>query len=67
VEIATLAVAALTPVALAVVGYFAARADQRLGHVQWANQTVLTRRLETFNQIAPHLNQLRGIGRIVAR
>jgi hypothetical protein len=53
VEIATLAVAAVTPVTVAVVGYFVARASQRLGHVQWANQTVLTRRLEIFNQVAP--------------
>jgi hypothetical protein len=58
VEIATLAVAAVTPVTVAVVGYFVARASKRLGHVQWANQTVLTRRLEIFNQVAPHLNQL---------
>ena len=48
----------MTPVTVAVVGYFVARASQRLGHVQWANQTVLTRRLEIFNQVAPHLNQL---------
>jgi hypothetical protein len=58
IEIATLAVAAVTPLTVAVVGYFVARAGQRHGHVQWANQTVLTRRLEIFNQVAPALNQL---------
>jgi len=58
VEIATLAVAALTPVTVAVVGYFVARAGQRQGHLHWVNQTVLTRRLEIFNQVAPHLNKL---------
>jgi len=58
VEFATLAVAAVTPVTVAIVGFFVARAGQRRGHLQWANQTVLTRRLEIFNQVAPALNQL---------
>jgi hypothetical protein len=58
VQIATLAVNALTPVAVAGLGVFLARASHRLEQVQWANQTVVTRRLELFADIAPGLNKL---------
>ena len=58
VQIATLAVNALTPVAVAGLGVFLARASHRLEQVQWANQTVVTRRLEIFADIAPDLNKL---------
>ena len=58
VQIATLAVNALTPMAVAGLGVFLARASHRLEQVQWANQTVVTRRLELFADIAPGLNKL---------
>jgi hypothetical protein len=58
VQIATLAVNALTPIAVAGLGVFLARASRRLEQVQWANQTVVTRRLELFADIAPDLNKL---------
>ncbi len=58
VQIATLAVAALTPLTVAGLGVFVARASRRLERVQWANQTVITRRLEIFGQVALKLNQL---------
>ena len=58
VQIATLAVNALTPIAVAGLGVFLARASHRLEQVQWANQTVVTRRLELFADIAPGLNKL---------
>jgi hypothetical protein len=35
-----------------------ARTSRRLEQVQWANQTVVTRRLDVFAQLAPGLNQL---------
>ncbi len=57
-EFATLAVTALTPITVAGLGFFVARAGLRLERVQWANQTVITRRLEIFGQVAPKLNQL---------
>ena len=57
-EVATLAVTALTPVTVAGLGFFVARTGRRLEQVQWANQTVITRRLEIFGQVAPKLNQL---------
>jgi hypothetical protein len=58
VQIATLAVAALTPLTVAGLGYFVARASRRLEQVRWANQTVVTRRLEIFKEVGPLLNQL---------
>jgi hypothetical protein len=58
VQIVTLAVGALTPLTVAGLGVFIARASRRIEQVQWANQTVVTRRLEIFAQVAPGLNQL---------
>ena len=58
VQVATLVVDALTPIAVAGLGIFLARASRRLEQVQWANQTVVTRRLEIFASIAPDLNKL---------
>lgn len=66
-QVATLAVAALTPVTVAAVGFYFARASQRLEHVQWANQTVITRRLEIFGQVGPWLNQLLCFATFVGR
>ncbi len=57
-QIATLAVQALTPLTVAGLGVFIARASRRIEQVQWANQTVVTRRLDTFAELAPGLNQL---------
>lgn len=57
-QVATLGVQALTPLVVAGVGYFVARTSRRIEEVQWANQTVVTRRLEIFAQVAPWLNQL---------
>jgi len=58
VQIATLAVAALTPITVAGLGVLFARTSRRIEQVQWANQTVVTRRLDIFGQLAPGLNQL---------
>ena len=67
VQIATLAVAALTPLTVAALGYFVARAGRRLEQLRWANQTVVTRRLEIFGEVAPALNQLLCFGTFVGR
>jgi hypothetical protein len=67
VQVTTLAVAALTPLTVAAVGYYFARASQRLEHLQWANQTVVSRRLEIFSQVAPWLNQLLCFATFVGR
>jgi hypothetical protein len=65
--IATLAVAAVTPVTVAVVGFYLARASQRLEHLQWANQTVITRRLDIFGEVGPWLNRLLCFATFVGR
>jgi hypothetical protein len=57
-QIATLAVDALIPVTVAGLGVVFARTSRRIEQVQWANQTVVTRRLDIFAQLAPGLNQL---------
>jgi hypothetical protein len=57
-QIATLAIDALTPLTVAGLGVLLARTSRRIEQVQWANQTVVTRRLDIFAQLAPGLNQL---------
>jgi hypothetical protein len=57
-QAATLVVEALTPLTVAGLGVFIARASRRIEQVQWANQTVVSRRLDIFAQVAPGLNQL---------
>jgi hypothetical protein len=58
VQIVTVIVDALTPLTVAGFGAYLARASHRIEQVQWANQTVVTRRLDVFAQLAPGLNQL---------
>jgi hypothetical protein len=57
-DFATLAVTALTPITVAGLGVFVARTGRRLERVEWANQTVIIRRLEIFGEVAPKLNRL---------
>jgi hypothetical protein len=57
-QIVTVVVDALTPRTVAGLGFYVARASRRIEQVQWANQTVVTRRLDIFGQLAPGLNQL---------
>jgi hypothetical protein len=58
VQIVTLIVSALTPITVVVLGVVFARASRRIEQVQWANQTVVTHRLDIFDKLAPGLNQL---------
>ncbi len=58
VEIVTLVVDALTPITVVVLGVLFTRASRRIEQVQWANQTVVTHRLNVFDKLAPGLNQL---------
>lgn len=57
-EIVKLVVSALIPITVVGVGYVVSRATRRLEAVQWANQTVIERRLDIFQQVAPKLNRL---------
>jgi hypothetical protein len=65
VEIATLAVEALTPVTVVALGVLFTRASRRIEQVQWANQTVVTHRLDVFDKLAPGLNRLLCFGTFV--
>jgi hypothetical protein len=58
VEIVTLVVEGLTPITVVVLGVLFTRASRRIEQVQWANQTVVTHRLDVFDKLAPGLNQL---------
>jgi len=58
VQIATVAVDALTPLTVAGLGVLFARASRRTEQIQCANHTVVTRRLDIFTQLARGLNQL---------
>ena len=58
VQIVILVVDSLTPIVVAVLGFYLARVSRRIAQIQWANQTVVTRRLDIFGQLAPGLNQL---------
>jgi hypothetical protein len=58
VQIVTIIVDAATPVTVAVLGVIFARASRKIEQVQWANQTVVTRRLDVYDKLAPGLNQL---------
>jgi hypothetical protein len=58
VQIVTLVVDALTPITVVVLGVLFTRASRRIEQVQWANQTVVTHRLNVFDKLAPGLNQL---------
>jgi hypothetical protein len=58
VQVVTLVVDALTPITVVVLGVIFARASRKIEQVQWANQTVVTRRLDVFDKLAPGLNQL---------
>jgi hypothetical protein len=57
-EVVKLALSALIPIAVIGVGCLVSRATSRLESVQWANQTVIQRRLDIFQQVAPKLNRL---------
>jgi hypothetical protein len=57
-EIAKLAVAALTPVAVALLGWGISRQLKRLEHLQWANQKLVEKRLFVYSDLAPVLNDL---------
>jgi hypothetical protein len=57
-EVAQLAVAALMPLTLLGIGLIVARNTRRLDSYQHANQTVVARRHQIFQEVAPKLNQL---------
>jgi ABC-type amino acid transport system permease subunit len=57
-EIAKLAVAALTPIFLFVLGFIVTRATKRVEEAQWMSHKLIERRLDLFEEMAPLLNDL---------
>lgn len=66
-EVAKLAVDALTPLAVVAVGYVLNRRLRQVEQVQWANQTVISRRVEIFTEVAAKLNRLLCFATFVGR
>jgi hypothetical protein len=67
IEVANLVVAALTPLAVLGLGLLVARSARRVEAMQYANQTVVARRIEVFGQVAPKLNRLLCFAAFVGR
>jgi hypothetical protein len=57
-EVAKLAIGALIPVMVAVIGFVLNRALNRVEQAQWAGRKLVELRLEVFNQMAGPLNDL---------
>lgn len=57
-EVVKLIVAALTPIAVAVLGIWLSRHLRRVEHLQWGNQKIIEKRLEIYSELAPVLNDL---------
>ena len=57
-EVAKLLVAALTPILLFALGLIVSRSAKRVEQAQWANRTLIGRRLDLYEQMAPKLNDL---------
>ena len=56
--VATLAVTALTPIVVAVAGYWLNGRLKSLESAQWAQQKIVERRISAYDDLAPHLNRL---------
>jgi hypothetical protein len=57
-EIVKLGFSALTPIALAILGFYIQRVTKRLENRQWTNQKLIEKRLVIYDQIAPLMNDL---------
>ena len=57
-ELAKLVVGAATPILLAFIGIFVARAARRVEERQWLNQKLIERRLALYEEMAPKLNDI---------
>ena len=57
-EVAKLVVGALTPLTVALLGIWVARATRRLEASQWVNQKLIEKRIGLLEEILPRLNDL---------
>jgi hypothetical protein len=63
-EVAKLAVGLLTPVAVALIGFYITRAVKRIEQADWLNRTVIERRMAICDRMAPPLNDLLVFSRL---
>ena len=57
-EIAKLAATLLTPIVVAVIGFFISRRLKQLDHSQWRSQKLIEKRLSVYDDLVPDLNRL---------
>lgn len=57
-EVAKIAVGILTPLSVAILGWFLNARIKRLDLIQWNNQKLIEKRLAVYDQVAPLLNTL---------
>jgi hypothetical protein len=66
-DVATVLVAAATPIAVTVLGVLLARGARRVAALQQANERVVERRIEVFDLVAVQLNRLLCFATFVGR
>jgi hypothetical protein len=57
-EVVRLVIGLLTPAAMLFIGVWLDRRIKEFEHAQWSNQKVIEKRLEVYEKITPHLNEL---------
>jgi hypothetical protein len=57
-EIIKLFVSTLTPISVAIVGYFLNRRLKSIDDAQWQNRKIVEKRLDLFDKISPDLNSI---------
>jgi|GEM_PF-393653 hypothetical protein len=57
-EIVKLIIGLLTPMAMLFIGIWMDRRIKEVEHRQWSNQKIIEKRLDVYEKIAPHLNEM---------
>ena len=57
-EIAKLIASTLTPVTVALFGWYLTRFAKSIEHRQWRNQRLIEKRIAIYDDLSPHLNDL---------
>jgi hypothetical protein len=57
-EVAKLAAAIATPIAVVLLGLYVKKAGRQIEDAQWSTRKLVERRLELYQEMAPHLNDL---------
>ena len=57
-DVAKLALGVLTPLSVALLGWFISERLKRIDFTQWSNQKLVEKRLEVYEKVAPHINTL---------